>query len=145
MNRTINSLLVAIVFILASHQSFAQFYSTGSDPARLKWREIKTERYFIIYPEEADSLATKICHFVSKGVQMPVNSPLTGKPTKTTRLFFTDTNVFSNGMVSWAPRRMELYSTPPSFGSYSMNWEKQLVLHEGRHVAQMTMFERGIV
>ena len=142
MNRTIKSLLTAIVFIFASHQSYAQFYSTGSDPARLKWREIKTERYFLIYPAEADSLARRYAILLENSADA-INSPLRAKPRKLP-VVLHPYNVFSNGLVSWAPRRMELYTTPPSFGSYSMNWEKQLVLHEGRHVAQMTMFERGI-
>ena len=45
-------------------------------------------------------------------------------------------NVNSNGMVVWAPKRMELFTTPPSSGTMH-NWEKQLVVHELRHVAQM--------
>ncbi|MDD4057672.1 MAG: hypothetical protein PHO95_02085 [Bacteroidales bacterium] len=142
MNRTVKSLFAAIVSIFIFNQSSAQFYSTGSDPARLKWNEIKTERYFIIYPTEADSLARRYAVLLEKSADA-VNGPLRSTPRKLP-VVLHPYNVYSNGLVSWAPRRMELYTTPPSLGSYSMNWEKQLVLHEGRHVAQMTMFERGI-
>lgn len=142
MGNTVKGILAAILFLLNSQISLAQFYSTGSDPARLKWSEIKTERYYIIYPAEADSLARRYAILLERSADA-VNSPLRAKPRKLP-VVLHPYNVYSNGLVSWAPRRMELYTLPPSFGSYSMNWEKQLVLHEGRHVAQMTMFERGI-
>ena len=142
MSRTLKSLLTVILFILVSHLSYSQFYSTGSDPARLKWKEIKTDRYYVIFPAETDSLARRYALLLERSADA-VNSPLRAKPRRIP-VVLHPYNVYSNGMVSWAPRRMELYTTPPSFGNYSMNWEKQLVLHEGRHVAQMTMFERGI-
>lgn len=28
-----------------------QYYDTGQDPARLKWLQIKTERFRVVYPE----------------------------------------------------------------------------------------------
>ena len=142
MNRSLRYLIAAIFSIVFYWQSFAQFYSTGSDPSHLKWREIKTERYYIIYPSEIDSLARRYSLLLERSADA-INQPLRSKPRKLPVVLHPH-NVYSNGMVTWAPRRMELYTTPPSFGGYSMNWEKQLVLHEGRHVAQMTMFERGI-
>ena len=51
--------------------------------------------------------------------------------------------VNSNGMVTWAPKRMELYTQPPSDG-YAQNWEEQLVYHETRHVGQIDHFSKGI-
>ena len=51
--------------------------------------------------------------------------------------------VNSNGMVTWAPKRMEIYSQPPSDG-YAQNWEEQLVYHETRHVGQIDHFSKGI-
>jgi hypothetical protein len=104
--------------------------------------EIKTGRYYLIYPSEVDSLARRYATLLEKSADA-INTPIRANPRKLP-VVLHPYNVFSNGLVSWAPRRMELYTTPPSYGSYSLNWEKQLVLHEGRHVAQMTMFERGI-
>ena len=142
MNRALNYILTAIFSTVFYCTSFAQFYSTGSDPFHLNWMEIKTGRYYLIYPSDADSLARRYATLLERSADA-INSPLRANPRKLPVVLHTY-NVFSNGLVSWAPRRMELYTIPPSYGSYSMNWEKQLVLHEGRHVAQMTMFERGV-
>ncbi len=51
--------------------------------------------------------------------------------------------VNSNGMVVWAPKRMELY-TMPVRSSYPQRWDVQLALHESRHVGQMTHFTKGV-
>ncbi len=53
-------------------------------------------------------------------------------------------SVYSNGVVTWAPGRVELITTPPASGSYSQMWDRQLVSHELRHVAQISKFEEGV-
>ena len=42
----------------------------------------------------------------------------------------------SNGMVVWAPRRLELYTTPMADPLYARDWVTQLAVHEGRHIGQ---------
>ena len=32
-------------------QIFSQYYDTGQDPASIKWMQIKTDRFTLIYPE----------------------------------------------------------------------------------------------
>jgi hypothetical protein len=81
-------------------QSFAQFYSTGSDPSHLKWREIKTERYYIIYPSEIDSLARRYSLLLERSADA-INQPLRSKPRKLPVVLHPH-NVYSNGMVTWA-------------------------------------------
>ena len=39
--------IVITVMLIA----FAQYYDTGQDPASLKWMQIKTGRFTVIYPE----------------------------------------------------------------------------------------------
>jgi hypothetical protein len=51
-------------------------------------------------------------------------------------------NLQSNGMVVWAPSRMEIFSTAPTDG-YAQPWLEQLALHEYRHVVQTDMMNRG--
>lgn len=142
MNRIPFFLFFLFLMLFNAGESYAQFYSSGSDPAGLKWMEIKTKRYNIIYPLEVDSLARRYAFLLEKTADA-VNRPLRAKPRRLP-VVLHPYNVLSNGLVTWAPRRMELITNPPSTGSYSQNWEKQLVLHESRHVAQMTMFEQGI-
>jgi hypothetical protein len=86
--------------------SFAQYYDTGEDPAKLKWLQIKTPHFRVIYPEtygpegmkyvkSLDDSYTKLGSlFPTKKVRIPV--------------IIHNYTTFSNGYVAWAPRRMEL-------------------------------------
>ena len=42
----------------------------------------------------------------------------------------------SNGLVAWAPKRIELFTTPHQ-QIYSQDWLEQLALHEFRHLVQL--------
>lgn len=119
----------------------AQFYLNGEDPARVKWNKIKGKNYTVIYPREIDSLAKRYLFLLEKSR----NSVLAGlninpKPLPVVLHPYT---VKSNGMVVWTPKRMELYTQPPA-DAYAQNWETQLVLHETRHVGQISHFTKGI-
>ena len=112
-----------------------QFYSAGTDPARVQWRQMNAGKYTIIYPQEIDSLASRYAWLFEKATPY-VMKPLRAK-TPSIPVILHPYTMFSNGMVVWTPKRMELYTSQPS-SSYAQNWEKQLVLHETRHVGQMS-------
>ena len=62
----------------------------------------------------------------------PHMSKTIGKPIKARfPVILHPASMQSNGMVSWAPRRMELITTPSSDLS-TQSWDKHLVLHESR-------------
>ncbi len=142
MNRKLTILVSFLLILFSVNTSFAQYYSSGSDPARAEWRYIKTEWYDIIYPQEVDSLARRYA-LILESSRSAVNLPLRAKPHRMP-VVLHPYNTMSNGLVSWAPKRTEFITRPPSIGGYSQNWEKQLVIHESRHIAQMTKFERGV-
>ena len=49
----------------------------------------------------------------------------------------------SNGLVAWAPRRMDLFTLPDVSGMTPIPWAKLLAIHEGRHVAQKQFLRTG--
>lgn len=108
----------------------AQFYSSGSDDGSLRWRSINAGAWKIIYPENCDSLArayaVSLCKWSREGF-----------PRKIMPVILHTQNAYSNGMVIWAPRRMELYTTPDSQPLESGPWTDLLTVHESRHVRQM--------
>lgn len=131
--------LIAFLFLLCfltgrSLTAHGQYYRTGEDPARLKWNQIRTGSIQIIYPRGTDSLAFRYAWLLEQASPHVMLSP--GSAAPAIPIVIHPYNVSSNGMVVWAPKRMELKTTPPSYGT-THNWEKQLVLHETRHVAQM--------
>ena len=119
----------------------AQFYTTGVEPPTVKWRQIRTEKFTLIYPLEIDSLAQRYAWLFDRSYQQ-VAAPLR---TRLSRLpvVLHPYNMNSNGLVVWAPSRMELITTSVG-SSYAQMWDKQLVAHETRHVAQMNKLHTGV-
>jgi len=135
-------LFVQFLFGFSASQLSAQFYSMGNEPTRVKWQSITTENFQIIYPVGIDSLARRYAELM-ESANVWVQKPLKIKA-KPIQVVLHPFNVMSNGMVTWAPKRMEFITKPLALGGYSQNWEKQLVLHEIRHTAQISKFEHGI-
>ncbi|MDD3034583.1 MAG: hypothetical protein PHT25_08290 [Bacteroidales bacterium] len=136
------SLFLCITLLFSAQRSFAQFYNIGNDPAGKSWREIDMGKFRIIYPQEIDSIAQRYAYLMNSAIShVPQELRADIKPFPVILHPYT---TMSNGVVVWAPKRMELMTRPLAFRGYSQNWEKQLVLHETRHVAQMTKFGEGV-
>ena len=123
-----------IVLLFIANSAIAQYLNTGNDPGYIKWKQIKNNDFQIIFPEGSEKNAKRVAdalsHFYLSGARS-----LDHYPGKISVVLHTHT-VVSNGMVSWAPRRMELYTTPNQAMS-PMDWLDQLIVHEYRHVVQM--------
>lgn len=118
----------------------AQFFMNGSDPASVRWSQINTADYRIVYPRGMDSLARKYALNLER-VKLSVGKTAgyipNEKYSNRMPVILHTQNRVPNGMVVWAPRRMELYTTPEALGGVPMDWSQQLVIHESRHVAQL--------
>ncbi len=133
-------LFTAILIILFSFRAGAQFYMTGDDPGSLKWYRVTTEHYSILYPEGLDSLAAVYGRNLEK-YRLAVGRTAGYFPGELTSgrmpVILHAYNANSNGVVVWAPKRMELYTAPSAYSPEPMPWEMNLAIHESRHVAQM--------
>ena len=127
--------------LLAAPQALAQYNTTGSAPTSVRWSQIKSDHFTVIFPSEIDSLAREYLF----SFESTRDATLTGLHINTRRmpLILQPYNMNSNGSVAWAPRRIELYTTPPGRPLYPLDWETQLAVHEGRHVGQFTHYTRG--
>jgi len=119
----------------------AQFYSTGQDPSSAKWMQIKTNYFQIIFQEGFEGQAKKIAqtldfYYNRAGVSLN-HSP------KKISVIVHNQIITSNGYVAWAPKRMELYATPPQ-DIYPDPWLEHLCIHELRHVVQIDKLNQGI-
>lgn len=137
-----NLVLSVAILLMGSGNLSAQFYLTGQAPARAKWNQIKTPNYKIIYPQGIDSLAYRYASLL----ELERNRVMAGVKAnpKPVPVVLNPYTVMSNGMVVWAPKRAEFYTLPPAMSDYYQNWERQLVLHESRHIGQMDHFTRGV-
>ena len=118
----------------------AQFYTEGSDPGGLKWRSLRTGSYKIIYPAGMDSLGRLYATRLEQ-VAPAVGSGSLYLPNEAYRrpmsVILHPYLAGANGMVTWAPRRMELYTGADAFSPEPTPWDRQLAIHESRHVSQM--------
>lgn len=133
---------IIIIAVLSVQTVKGQYFTLGNDPGRAKWLSISSRHYRIIYPEETDSMARAYLYTLEK-VRPAVMSELNINP-KPIPVIIHPYTTMSNGVVTWAPKRMDLISSPDPYGSSPDSWMKQLAIHESRHVGQVEHFTRGI-
>ena len=140
--------VILSIFILAASAGIArgQVYTLGADPVEVKWKSLETEHFRLVYPEATDSLAREYAKSLESFVH--TTEPSIGfYPNQLYKrkmpVIFHAYSATSNGMVSWAPRRMELFTTADLYDPESTPWMTQLTVHEGRHVAQMQFPRRN--
>jgi WD40-like Beta Propeller Repeat. len=134
--------ILLLLFLLSPVVINAQYYDTGQDPWNLKWMQIKTGKYTVIYPEKYGSEGIEF----AKSLNM-ANSALGSLfPEKKFRLPVVIHNftVESNGYVAWAPKRMEIFPTPEQ-NTIPLDPRSQLTLHELAHVMQMEALNSGTI
>lgn len=133
-------LLLLLAVLLPAAPVAAQFYLSGNEPASVRWWRIDTKDYRVIYPEGLDSLARVYANTLEQ-VKMPVGATAGYYPNQNYRkrlpVIIHPWTANANGMVTWTPSRMELFSTPDFSAPLPSPWEQHLVTHESRHVAQM--------
>lgn len=134
-----------LLFFFASGTFFSvsgQFYETGEVPAGMRLKTLNTPHFNIVFPasNEKDALETglKLEGNFSKTFQ---DYPLTLR--RSYPVLLHTSTVLSNGYVSYAPRRMEIVTTPPQM-SYAHDWISQLAQHELRHTAQLNWLNQGV-
>ena len=124
----------------------AQFYSLGDDPGRLRWRTFETPHYRIVYPRGSDSLALVYGNEFEKYVQAEaISSGMTLKDGKKRKfpLLIHAWNGISNAAVTWAPKRLDIFTLPSVYDPEPMPWTTNLAIHEGRHISQMQLGYKG--
>jgi Tol biopolymer transport system component len=131
-----------ILFVALCYNVKGQYVDYGEDPARLKWDQIKTEHYKIIYPKGNEERARLYANILET-VYPHVRNTMSAKRSSVVPVILHPYNVDANGMVSWAPKRMELLPSP-NFDSRFQIPEFSLVTHESRHVVQMEKQNQGI-
>ncbi len=147
MKKIFSTLIVSVILLaLIPFDSFAQFISSGDDPARLHWKQKTWPDYRVVYPEGLDSLANIYGNLLEK-YRVPVSRSTGllagGGYRRPTPVVLHAYNGVSNAMVAWAPKRMEFYTLGMPYETEALSWEKNLAIHEGRHLSQMMLGYNG--
>ncbi len=131
----------AVIFLLvAGVAGYGQYYSTGQDPASLRWRQIKTDKYRLIFPVEFEHKAQYLANILDITARNETKT-LQAKVPRIPVLLHTQT-VTSNGVTVWAPKRIEMYTCPSQI-TYAEEWLEQLTIHEYRHAVQISKMNQG--
>ncbi len=135
----IKRLILLFLCLMPLVRAGAQYYDTGQDPASLKWYQIQTPHFRVIYPDNFSSEAQKYAHLLEESYsELSVLYPLakTHMP-----VIIHNYSMESNGYVTWAPRRMELFPLPGQ-NNLPMDPAKQLAVHETTHVLQLSSLNK---
>jgi hypothetical protein len=134
------AIFLIITFFLYMQVTFAQYFDTGQDPAALKWMQIKTSRFTVIYPETYGKGGPAF----AKSLDEAYSKLVTLYPEKKFKIpvVIHSYTTQSNGYVAWAPRRMEIYPTPEQ-NTIPLESDRQLAIHELTHVLQMVSLNAG--
>lgn len=119
---------------------FSQYFSTGQDPASTHWKVLKTDKYKIIYPVSSENKAQYLANLFDIIAPAEVKTLKSNVPRIPVILHTQST--LSNGVTTWAPKRIELYACPPQ-ETYSEEWIEQLAIHEYRHAVQISKMNQG--
>jgi len=119
----------------------AQFYLTGQDPGQIKWMQIKTPDFRLVYPEVYSSEAKRFAALLDTYRHLDQIS--LGHAPRSVPVLFHPYSILSNGFVVWAPKRAEIYPLPPQ-DIDAQDWLTQLAIHEYRHVVQLDKMNQGL-
>ncbi len=114
----------------------AQGIVLDNTPASLRYNEIITDHFNIIFPEGFEQEGQRMANTLEY-LHKPVSASL-GKAPRPIPLILQNQGTVSNGFVTLGPRRSEFFTVPPQDYKFLGNndWLNLLAVHEFRHIVQ---------
>ncbi|MDD3876831.1 MAG: hypothetical protein PHT69_09430 [Bacteroidales bacterium] len=131
-------IILIFLFILAL-QCRSQYFNFGQSPSGLKWEQIKTDRFRLIFPQDYSGNAQKMAHYLETSYPKVTYGP---SLTDRTPVIIHNQGLMSNGFVAWAPQRIELFPAPAQ-RSLALDYSQHLAVHELRHVVQLNTLKQS--
>jgi hypothetical protein len=137
-------LLPALMSLFSPLATFAQSLPVlAQNPPVLRWRQVRTPHFRVIYPAGLDSAAGRTARRLEQ-VHVPGTASLGVVPPPISIVLQNQTTV-SNAFVTFLPRHAEFFTTPQQgMGLGTVDWLDGLVVHEYRHVGQFDKARQGI-
>ena len=133
--------LVISAMLRYGTETCGQFYSTGADPIGISWLRMDGQADGKLWRIETDSAAWRWAvladeTLTDKAEKMRSNDfpPMSIRRRRVDVVMHTNA-AYSNGLVSWAPRRLEAYAYDIGDDD-CIPWLRHLMTHEYRHVLQ---------
>ncbi|MBU1373567.1 MAG: hypothetical protein KKG25_16120 [Bacteroidetes bacterium] len=132
-NQLIISILGTFILLITSHPVIGQVFDASQNPPSVKFKQINTPSFQIIYPTLLEAEAQRMANTLDAIIK-DVSKSLGHQP-KPISIILQTQGVVSNGFVQMAPRRSEFYTIPGQEFD-SQDWLNSLAVHEMRHVVQ---------
>ena len=116
---TCSSLTFLFIFLLTSRSASGQLFLIGTDPGKVKWNQLKTPNFKVIYPRHLEGKG----QYIASGLEynyLPGSRTLNTLAPRTPVIIHPYTTVPSS-VTYIAPRRMEFFTTPPQ-DIYPQDW-----------------------
>ncbi len=140
--RTLLRKTVLFALTLVPLGAAAQYYDLGQSPASIRWKQIRTPWNRFIFPENYQGQALRLMKYLDT-IRPVIGHGFRYGPMRMPVVMHTQ-NFASNGLVMWAPKRMELI-VPPNIETCAEPWLKQLATHEYRHSVQFNNTNRHFI
>jgi hypothetical protein len=131
--KLITSLLSIIISIITSQTCFSQIFDALQNPPSVKFKQINTPQFQIIYPTLFEKEAQRMANVLNTII--PDVAKSLGHMPKPISVILQTQGVISNAFVQMAPRRTEFYTIPGQEFD-AQDWLNSLAVHELRHVVQ---------
>jgi len=137
-------LLVAALTCLTDFVSGQDYPTLDTNPASVRWRQIKTPDFRIIFPTGFESTAQRMAN-TFQTIREPESRSIGTSSPRRMPIILQNRSSVSNGFVAQAPRRSELFTMPTQNYNFSgtNDWLNLLASHEYRHMAQYAHSNRG--
>lgn len=126
--------LTILILSLYSSISKAQIFDNSQPHFRVRWNQINTENFRLIFPQEYNKSAPTLANQIEQYLKFSGNA-LEEKPKKI-NIILQQNHILQNGFVQLAPRKTEFFSTPSGVAD-NQEWLPNLALHELQHVTQL--------
>ncbi|MEY4930589.1 MAG: hypothetical protein RI909_1313, partial [Bacteroidota bacterium] len=136
--------LALFVFVLVFNSSLkSQPTSVLENNPSLRWYQINTPNFKIIYPKGFEEQANRMANTMEH-IRTPEANTMGALPTKIS-IVLQNQSSLSNAFVTITPRRSEFYTMPSQNYNFIGNndWMNLLASHEYRHIAQFQHARRG--
>jgi hypothetical protein len=135
--------IIILVFLFLSSCLFVSAQNFGGNPASVKWHQVNTAKARVIFAAGLDSQAKRIA-IIMKLLGDTTSKTIGGRQKKW-NIILQNQLTISNAYVRLAPLMSELYMMPEqdNFSNGSLRWDDNLIIHENRHMQQLSNFNKG--
>jgi len=131
------------LLVICSLASAQESSVTATNPASLKWYQINTPNFRLLYPKGFEVQAQRMAN-TFEAIREPEALTI-GTTPKRISLILQNQSSLSNAFVTITPRRAEFYTMPSQNYNFlgTNDWLNLLASHEYRHMAQFQHATRG--